>query len=197
MHGHELIIKNLDKIQKFITNGNLIEIGSDRVSGSTKKLADVAHKMCMNFVTVDPDEGAYQRASDILNIYDGFQAVQGLGEDFLKNFGEQIHLLYLDAFDNVLANWPHKDSTIESYLKRGVELTNENAWKMHLDAVQNSYQKIVVDGFICIDDTVYTRRFLGKSEWEGKGKLAVPFLLNNGFKIFKTDRKNCVLLQKK
>jgi len=48
-----------------------------------------------------------------------------------------------------------------------------------------------VNGFICFDDTKLTR-----DGWDGKGKLAVPYLLKNGYEVVDNDYDNCVLLQR-
>jgi len=192
MHGHILILENKDTMKDNIVGGILVEIGSDRASGSTKALAQMAKEFDMDFYTVDPDEGAYERSTNILkNIDEDFKAVQDLGENFLDKFDGEINLIYMDAFDNVLENWPHKQATIDTYKKRGVDLNNENSWKMHLEACQNAIDKIPVGCYICFDDTVQRG-----NEWEGKGKLAIPFLLKNGFDIIDNDYNNCLILQK-
>ena len=53
----------------------------------------------------------------------------------------------MDAFD-IVTDWPHKKETIESYRKRGVPLTNEMSWKMHLEASQAVYDKVINGGLI-------------------------------------------------
>jgi len=192
MHGHVLLLDNAERMKDDIKGGVLIEIGSDRESGSTKTLALMAEKFDMAFYTVDPDEGAYERSSAILEKIDNEStAVQALGEEFLKDFDGDVHLVYMDAFDNVLENWPHKQTTIDTYKKRGIDLNNENSWKMHLEACENIIDNVVIGGYICFDDTKQNG-----GDWEGKGKLAIPFLLKNGFDIVDSDYSNCLLLQK-
>jgi hypothetical protein len=63
---------------------------------------------------------------------------------------------------------------------------------MHLDATKASHKKMVPGGYVCFDDTLLTR-----DGWAGKGKDAVPFLLDNGFEVFDNDYNNCVILRKK
>lgn len=183
MSGHNLIIE-YKKLLKPLENTLFLEIGSDRDSGSTKKLANLAKENKMRFITVDPDENAYKRSISILsNIDKNFKAIKSLGEKYTKNIKQDVGAVYLDAFD-IITDWPHKQSTIDSYKKRGVDFTNENAWTMHLEASKNLIEKIVLDGIICFDDTFMNSDGI----WDGKGKLAVPFLLQNGFsKILKNE----------
>jgi hypothetical protein len=61
---------------------------------------------------------------------------------------------------------------------------------MHYDAAYNVHQKIVSGGFISFDDV-----WLDKTNtWQGKGKTAIPFLLDHGFIILKYIN-NSLLLQ--
>jgi hypothetical protein len=192
MHGHYLILENKDRMRETIKGGLFVEIGSCREAGSTKVLAEMAKKLGMHFITVDPDEGAYKRSKDILSkIDETYEAIQALGEKWLDEFEGELHLIYMDAFDNVLEHWKHKDSTIKTYSDRGIEITNENSWTMHLEASKAALIKVVINGFICFDDTA-----LKRDGWYGKGKLAVPYLLDNGYEIVDNDYDNCVLLQR-
>jgi len=191
MHGHILLLDNEEKMKDIIKDGVFIEIGSDRESGSTKALAQMAERLNMTFITVDPDEGAFKRSTEILNEYIDKWAVQDLGEKYLATVDFDVHLIYMDAFDNVLPNWPHKQTTIDTYKNRGIDLNNENSWKMHLEACENIIERVVIGGYICFDDTKQEG-----AEWVGKGKLAIPFLLKNGFDIVDSDYSNCLILQK-
>jgi hypothetical protein len=192
MHGHALIISCVSTYEHILKDGIFLEVGSDRETGSTKILAKKAKELNTKFITVDPDEGAFNRAKSIVkSIDESFEAVQDLGEEWIAKYeGEKFSLVYLDAFDNVLDFWPHKQTTIDTYTKRGTEITNENAWNMHLKAAEALLGKIVPNGLICFDDTVQRG-----SDWNGKGKLAVPFLLENGYDIVENDYNNCLILQ--
>ncbi len=195
IHGHTLLLINKNKIKKIakeVETPVIVEIGSQRDAGSTLELAKMCNEFGIKFITVDPDENVYLSAKKIIKeINPEFEAVCKEGELFLQEWNKKnIIAVYLDAFD-IVTYWPHKNKTIESYRKRKTELTNENAYKMHLEAAKNVYEKIVDNGFICFDDTWLDEY----NQWEGKGKTAVPFLLNNGFVI--SDYKPCAVLMKK
>lgn len=194
VHGDELIIFYIDYIKSFLCDYNnlsFVEIGSERGTGSSHRLAKLCKKNGWKFVTVDPDEGVSAGAKEIVKKIDAeFEAIKELGEVYLQNHsGKDIGVCYLDAFD-IVTDWPHKQSSVETYKKRNVEITNEAAYKMHYDASVNVCTKIVHGGFVCFDDV-----WLDKSNvWQGKGKTAIPFLLSNGYKIV-SYKDNSLLLQ--
>jgi len=191
LHGHKLILENLQDIKSVIKGGVFLEVGSSRDAGSTTELAHVARNLKMKFITVDPDSTVFTKSLKIVKAIDkSFSAFKELGEEFIAKYEGKFAIVYLDAFDNIREDWPHKESTIESYKKRNVELTNENSWKMHLDAAKGLIGKMIDDGYICFDDTEFK-----DGKWEGKGKLAVPFLLDNGYEIICKDGGNCLILQ--
>lgn len=79
--------------------------------------------------------------------------------NYLNNFNDRIDLLFLDSFDycgdeaNILACHNHS-----------------------LGEVKAAWNKLNDKCFILIDDVF-------NNEWVGKGKLSIPYLLDNGFKI--------------
>lgn len=194
VHGDEMIFFCLTYIIHFLKDKkgiSIIEIGSERGTGSTYKLANLCNRYGWHFITVDADEKTAASAKNIVHkINASFEAHHEPGEIFLKNYPEpNIGICYLDAFD-IVTNWTHKKETVEAYKKRNIEITNQAAYKMHYDAVINVYQKIVPGGFISFDDV-----WLDKTNaWQGKGKTAIPFLLEHGFIVLK-HRNNSLLLQ--
>jgi len=191
MHGHDLILKNRGMIAPVLANGVMIEIGSDRETGSTSLLANMAKEYGASFITVDPDTGANSRAKGILSKIDpSFTAVNDYGEKFLEKYTGTISVVYLDAFDIVLPHWPHIQSTIDTYEKRNQKITNRAAWKMHFEATEHCLDKMCRGGFICLDDTWKT-----EGMWDGKGRIAVPYLLGNGYGIVDIHDQ-CVLFKK-
>ncbi len=186
MHGHQLIIEseniitNLAKVTK--EELSLIEIGSERGSGSTLSLAKFAQSLGLKFITVDADEEVVVSAREIIKSIDQrFEAHHQLGEVFLSNYPfNNIAVVYMDAFD-IVTDWPHKQETIDSYKRRDVPLTNEMAWKMHLEASKAVHEKIIPGGLICFDDVWKDVN----GQWQGKGKTAIPFLLEHGYKLVK------------
>jgi hypothetical protein len=194
VHGDELIFLYLNYVLYFLKdkkNISVIEIGSERGTGSTYKLAKLCKKMNWHFITVDADDKTASLAREIVHKVNlSFEAHHELGEVFLNNYsGKNIGICYLDAFD-IVTDWPHKPDAVAAYKKRNVEITNQAAYKMHYDAAYNVHQKIVSGGFISFDDV-----WLDKTNtWQGKGKTAIPFLLDHGFIILKYIN-NSLLLQ--
>lgn len=195
IHGDEMIILNQRFILKSLDGKRdltLIEIGSQRGTGSTHRLSRFAKTNKMHFITVDADEDNSKAASEIIaKVNKNFEAHHQLGEKFLENYPyKNIGICYLDAFD-LVTDWPHKQSTIESYKKRNATFTNEAAYKMHLDAAEAVWDKVVPGGFICFDDAWKDNQ----GNWQGKGKTAIPFLLSKGY-VVNYYRRNSVLMQR-
>jgi hypothetical protein len=79
--------------------------------------------------------------------------------NFLKNFDKKIDLLFLDSYDY-----------------SGDE---ENIKKCHnhsLNELFNAWDKLNQKCFVLIDDVF-------NDSWDGKGKLSIPYLLENGFEL--------------
>lgn len=196
IHGDEMILLNKEYIESFLKNKKdlaFIEVGSQRGTGSTYRLSRYANEQKMHFITVDPDENNSKGAGIIAKeVNNNFEAINELGEKYLEKYNaNNIGICYLDAFDLIVESWPHVETTIQSYKKRNAEFTNEAAYKMHLEASVAIVDKVVPGGFICFDDVWKNE----KQEWSGKGKTAIPFLLNNGF-VEICYYKNSALFQK-
>lgn len=196
MHGHQLILQNEHLIRDLMRHTSVrrptfIEVGSERGSGSTFALSRLANTHGLHFITIDADQEISERAREISRRVNAtFEAVCDLAENFLKGYPtSDIVIIYMDAFD-IVTGWPHKVETIESYEKRGVNLTNEMAWKMHYQVAEVVFRKIVPGGLMCFDDTWRN----GAGNWEGKGKHAIPFVFDHEFRTVAIE-KNCVLLQ--
>ena len=126
-----------------------------------------------NFTTVDMDENNTKLLKDK---YFEINAISQPGEDFTKQYSGKVDFLYIDAFD--LEKTTHSDSRKGRYKDvLGVDINKENCWKMHLECCQNLIHKFAPGAIICFDDVFDVITF------EGKGKTAVPFLLDNGFVI--------------
>ena len=91
--------------------------------------------------------------------------------NYLQNFDKKIDLLFLDSYDY-----------------SGPE---ENIKKCHqhsLNELKAAWDKLKSKCFILIDDVF-------NAEWDGKGKLSIPYLLENGFElVYYTDSQ--VLLKR-
>jgi hypothetical protein len=98
------------------------------------------------------------------------------GEDFTENYKGKLDFVYLDAFD--YEKDTHSDSRRERYRSiLNTEITNQQCWDMHLTCCKNIIPKMDIGGLICFDD------IFDKNTFAGKGKTAIPFLLENGFEI--------------
>lgn len=195
IHGDEMILLNHDYIHSFLADKNdlsFIEVGSQRGTGSTYRLSRYAKQYGYHFITVDADENNSKGAGEIISeVDDSYEAHHRLGEEFLAEYeGKKIGICYLDAFD-LITDWPHKESTVESYKKRDAEFSNEAAYKMHLDASIAIVNKVIPGGFICFDDVWKDE----KGVWQGKGKTAIPYLLEKGF-VVNCYRPNSMLMQR-
>jgi NAD(P)-dependent dehydrogenase (short-subunit alcohol dehydrogenase family) len=80
---------------------------------------------------------------------------------------------------------------VSAYEQRGFKITNEASWKMHLEVAVELVRLVKIGGYVCFDDT-----HLENKIWIGKGKLAIPMLLDTGFIITHTDNNNCLILKK-
>ena len=169
------------------TKKTLVEIGSTRnlsEQNSTYHLAKICNSNKMNFITVDIDEDSYNISKNILfQINPTFQAILSKGEDFLKNYNNKIDFLYLDGFD--FYHKFHSDERKDKYKKYlNLDITDENCWNMHLNCVKNYILKN--NGAICINNVV-------DDTYKYKGKLAVPYLLDNNYKIYNLQNNSIIL----
>ncbi|MBE2246037.1 MAG: hypothetical protein IAE67_02170 [Candidatus Competibacteraceae bacterium] len=195
IHGDEMILLNRPYIDSFVSQKNkiaFIEVGSQRGTGSTSRLSVYAQELKMHFITVDADADNASGAAEIVHrVNPAFEAHHALGEVFLDGYnGDSIAICYLDAFD-LVTDWPHKESTINSYKIRNAELSNQAAYDMHLKASKSIVDKVISGGFVCFDDVWKDR----SGNWQGKGKTAIPYLLDNGYKII-CYVQNSLLMQR-
>ena len=183
MNGHELLLGMGNQISASFPPGiNFIEVGSERGSGSTKLLANMCNQLGYIFTTVDADPDVSQYANDIVkSINKEFKAVCGLGEEYIRDTPDEIHIAYLDAFDlENLRDTPRHEkcqSPRATYERRGVKITSENCFKMHLDAVKFLDKKMPSGGLVVFDDV------WNDGLWRGKGETAIPWMLKNGFEL--------------
>jgi len=184
-HGHDIIAKMAQK-NKIKFSGTIIEIGSERGQGSTKILAEMANKNSCHFITIDVMEEIYKKALVLIKgINKNFNAACMKGEEFLKIYPRKdICVLYLDAFDIEYPKKKYSEHRKKLYSSHGLDLSNENAWNMHLQCAENVYDKVLVGGYIVFDDTWVNKK---TKEVEGKGKLAVPFLQSKNYSVVPMD----------
>ena len=184
-HGHAILVKTIRAMHgpDDLKGRVMIEIGSTREElhgqGSTAYLADFCKAHGMHFITVDMDPENTQAARETLARRNaGFEAVNGQGELFLAGYAGPVDFLYLDAFD--IDHGKHSAARQEKYRAHlGAEINDQACWQMHLDAAQAILGKTGQGSVIAFDDTWRD----GRGGWLGKGRDAIPLLLNNGFAV--------------
>jgi hypothetical protein len=193
-HGHQLLIKYLEKdTQHYNGEKTFIEIGTTRENipgqGSTLQLAKLCKEKGIKFITVDMDPHNTRWANFVSERLDlGFVAVNKKGEEFLKNDIESFDFIFLDAYD--FDHGKHSEIRQQRYIQNlGSKIDDEKCHIMHLESAKSVVEKLRPNGMVCIDDTWQNK----KGEWIAKGTLAVPYLLENGFKII-DKRNNAVLM---
>lgn len=158
-----------------------VEIGSDRGEGSTFYLNKFFIEKNIDFYSVDFNFNIYSNVKKYM--FD--RCFNVTGEIFLRNifplFNKKINFLYLDNFDFIYKQIEEADfvkNQIAEYKKYNVEMNNYNSQKTHLIQVQESIKFLDRGSLVLFDDT-----FENNNQFDGKGGLAVPFLLENNFKI--------------
>lgn len=201
-HGHQLLLDYLTqkKRSKNLSKDNckpiMIEIGTTREDvagqGSTLKLGKFCAENGIAFVTVDMDPHNSRMAKKNLSqCSEDFEVVTMKGEEFLKNYKGKVEYVFLDAYD--FDHGKHsklRQSRYQKYL--GSDIIEKDCHLMHLECAKSLNNLMSEEGVICIDDTWCDE----KGEWAAKGKLAVPYLLDNGFEQLSIGN-NAVLLQRK
>jgi len=195
-HGHALlmtVLADLEEMQPGSLEGTcLIEIGTTRerspAQGSTEKLAIFAALRGMKFISVDVDPNNTKRASETLRYLNpSAQAVTARGEAYLEREEATFDFVYLDAFD--FDHGKHSQQRQDRYRELlQTDINDEACWKMHEACAQAINTKMRGGGIVVIDDT-----WTDDGVYAGKGKLAVPLLLDNGFEIIAKTRMTVAL----
>jgi hypothetical protein len=184
-HGSHYYFWNYIQENNFeIKAKNFLEIGSTRqVDYKNDRYWDLfdssgfffkrSKEDMFTFITVDMDENNIKM---LKGRFSGINANVSDGETFTKNYDGIIDLLYMDAFDYEKPE--HPESRRDRYKDvLNTEITNEACWEMHMTCAKNILPNLSDDVLICFDDVFDINTF------EGKGKTAIPFFLNNGFEI--------------
>lgn len=194
MASHALI-KEISNLQSLLKEGCIVEIGSARESietSSTKYFNDISKKYGVNFYSIDFSEYCYGLAKSLI----GNKAILGKGEEKIQEIKERISVLYLDNFD-IIDNPTHESSLRTRIKKFGnayeknnvdIEKTNLLSQKTHLTQAQSSLPKLSANGVVIFDDTPRSG-----DGFSGKGGLAVPWLVSQGFKILHTQGSGVLL----
>jgi len=199
-HGHAVLMAVMTDMERAqpgsLAKKNLMEIGTTRErragQGSTEKLAIFTAFLGMSFVTVDMDPNNTRHAAAILNYLNpDAKAVTARGENYLKLEECAPDFVYLDAFD--YDHGKHSEARQERYRNfLQTDINDEDCWKMHEACAQAIKAKMPVGGIVVIDDT-WTD---ADGMYLGKGKLAVPLLLDSGFEVIAKTRMTIALRRK-
>ena len=170
-----------------VSDGIVLEIGSDRHEGSSSYFADIAKQLNTKFITLDLDEHMSQHLSYRIPGYlkQHTRFIHCDGTEWTKTCKHQISVLYLDNFD-----WDWEVGTQDKMIKdqrawyqeRGIEMNNVNCQVAHLTQMQNLLTHMTDNCIVCLDDT-----YLHNGVYIGKGGAVVPYLLVNGFEILLTQ----------
>lgn len=196
-HGHGLLMAVLVDEERArpgsLAGTSLIEIGTtrERMAGqaSTEKLAIFTALLGMEFITVDIDPDNTKRAEQSLRYLNpGAKAVTARGENYLKLEDGVFDYVYLDAFD--YDHGKHSQQRQDRYRELlHTSINDEACWKMHEACAQAISAKMRIGGIVVLDDT-WTD---DNGQYAGKGKLALPLLLKNGFEIIAKTRMTIAL----
>lgn len=200
-HGHEVLMASLVNEEQLnpgtLAGKTLIEIGTtrERILGqrSTQKLSIFTMATNMEFLSVDMDPKNTASANRFIRyVNPTSRAVTEKGEDFLREYDGDLDYIYLDAFD--FYHEFHTESRKISYKEYlQTEITDESCWHMHNQCAETIIERMPVGGIVALDDTWTTK----DGEYGGKGKLAAPLLLNNGFEVISSTKKTLCLKRTK
>jgi hypothetical protein len=118
-----------------------------------------------------------------------YRAITMKGEDYLRQLTEPVDFVFLDAYD--FDHGGHSELRQSRYVKfLGSRIDEAACHQMHLDCAESLLRWLTPHGIICVDDT-----WTEDGVWTAKGKLAMPFLLENGFELI--DARNRAALLKR
>lgn len=190
MPGHIELIKYIDSNENANQNRTVIEIGSTREfmpgHNSSEALILSCMKHNMRFISVDMDISCSENVINIAKKHNftNYEVHTMKGEDFLQNYNEPIYYIYLDAFD--FYHGGHSDerkSKYEKYLSCEITPDDTLCHEMHLQCCKNIIGK-------CNDKTIIVFDDILDDNKRGKGVTAVPYLVDNGFKIIEYSKKH-------
>ncbi len=188
LHGHALMLYQIladfgadliPEVERF----HVLEIGTTREKWwgqmSTSRLALLCRALGLRMVSVDIDEESSASGRESTRMYGNVAVIHTeAGEDYLRRWeGDLPPYIYIDAYDYF--HEEHSDHRMERYQTlQGEEINDPACWKMHLDCAEQFVAKCPSGGIVVFDDV-----FLEEGAWAGKGKDAVPFMLEGGFEI--------------
>lgn len=196
-HGHALLMKTM-AAQEVRSPGTLrgktlTEVGTTREhlrsQGSTSKLAIFTGLLGMDFTTVDMDPANTEDVAGFIRFLNPTaRALTAKGEDYLAAHEGPLDYVYLDAFDFYHDNHSaERQSRYQEFL--GTDINDEACWEMHRACADAIVAKMSPGGLVALDDT-WTD---ANGNYDGKGKLAIPLLLQHDFDIVAMSTTTVVL----
>ena len=199
MHGHYLLMYQLllDASREImptpVCGYHVLEIGTTREKlwpqMSTSRLAAICRSLNYKMLTVDIDERNSLAVKDLAPFYGDSVRYRTLpGQQLLQEWeGELPPYIYIDAYD--FEHPGHSDERNARYVElQGAKINEEDCWEMHMQCAVSFVEKCPRKGIVVFDDV-----FFEDGEWLGKGKLAVPHMLERGFEIIAQTQKTLVL----
>jgi hypothetical protein len=191
----DMPFKLFEKIKNQIEPNSLfVEIGSDRGSGSTYYLQQLADETRNSFVTVDVD-------SILLN--PKIRSVTTSGESWVVNElpkeGKKVGLVFLDNFDWLTSPiavrqgtaGPETYNLISEYKNKHMELNNINSTVAHTKQILGLLPYMHTKCAVLLGDTKFN---IASDSFSGKGSAAVYILLSEGFSILSASYKSNYIL---
>jgi hypothetical protein len=201
----------LDKYKDQVSNLNILEIGAEPLfhesgDGSTKYFADfVQSNPSATLTSIDLNTDMYEGNIEYIEEHN-LQRINCYNTDYTNIVEGKYGFIYLDNFDYLPPGCETDDWCVrqqQTYIQEyGVECTNENSAKAHLE--QAWYlQDYVADRCVILFDDTFLIEQCGTHEpgfqrgrnngftypesgWYGKGATAVPWLMDNGWTLFET-----------
>jgi hypothetical protein len=174
----------IEKVMPYYKGGVVLEIGMERGEGSTAFFNDFCKARNLKFYSVDFDPNPRYAVRDLSWVI----PVSSTGESFLlnqfKKENEKIFFAYLDNFDYIFPHIKGHPQIIDQqnrYKEYGLDMddNNHNSHRAHLlQAVLIDVDFAAESCFFLFDDT-----WRANEQWNGKGALAVPYLLSKGYQI--------------
>ena len=199
VHGHaEFIAVCHEKLPAILEGWSgerpfIVEVGCSReiIEGqnSTVQLLAMAKKLELPFAGIDLDHANIEALERDHREFNGTW-IAGKGEEVLQAWNKPIAAIYLDAYDFWHAS--HSELRQQSYLENyGTGINDAECHTMHLEAARHCSKLIPVGGLIGLDDT-----WLENGKWVGKGALALPWLVDQGWELLSTANRGTVLINK-
>jgi hypothetical protein len=186
-HGHALLIRALEErrpewLQRH--NIRMLEVGTTREPLPSQDSTRILSKFCQehgwDFTTCDMDPENTARAQKLFaDMGADFTGVTAKGEDYIAAQRRAFDVVYLDAYD--FDHGKHTEERQQRYEEfLGSRINQHDCEVMHLKAMQGLNRAARRRCLVVIDDTW---RATPNGPWLGKGPLAVPWALRNGWFI--------------